>query len=231
MIGDVMEVLVLPDHPVRYRREVANIRQYYQIRQDDEIDPSLYKRPGLDRPCVFRLEVHGAIPMTQDIQEFLFELNEMTNAERKVFADCWDTWATNYGKIRDCRNFITGENAGKDLPKWTNLVCGKNVLCGKETVRNGVAVLEVETLDPDNLPFGMKQKGNEHLIHDCTIITDVKYEGFYKVNPFPQLLGRYGRPVLYGLMSRVPVYIPMWMLKKLPLGTPVPSSYWPEWNT
>lgn len=215
----------------------ASTRQYYFIRQDDQIDD--YERDGLNRPMVFRLEPHGTMPMKEIIQKFLFSLNRSDDEQedRRVFADCWDTWATNYGKVRACNNYITGEIHGED-PKWTNLVCGRNVICGTEMIsdgsigiRKGEPVLKVETLNPDALPFGINPIGNEHLIHHCTIITDRKLEDkYYQVNPFPQRGGREGKPVLYGLMSRTPVYIEMWMLDKLTLGAKLPSPYHPAWD-
>jgi len=221
---------------------VIKPRQMYRIKQDDEIDPSLYTRPGYDRPMVFRLHTHGTMPMTRTIQEFLFSLNRSDNEgrDRGVFSELYDTWATNYAKIRVNANYITGERLEMSLPKWTNLVIGRNVICGTEMVSDGsheigygIPILKVETLDPDNLPFGINPIGNEHVIHHCSVITSATYNDMRKVNPFIQMGGKIFPPYLptrYALMSRVDVFIEMWMLEKLPLGSALPNPYNPAWG-
>ena len=222
--------------------DVLPVKQYYVIRQDDQIQKGLYKRTAYNRPMVFRLEVHKSMPFTEPLQKFCFNLNRSDDEsrDRHIFADCYDTWSTNAGKIRDCRNYISGEGVGKPDPKWANLVMGRNVVCGEEVVSdgsfgilNGVKCLMVETLNPDSLPSGITYKTHPHLIHHCNIINVASYNGLQKVLPFPQMGGKVKEPympVYYPLMSREKVYIPMWMLIKLPIGSKIPNPYNPEWG-
>jgi hypothetical protein len=229
-------------------------RQYYYIRQDDQIDPKYYSRAGLNRPMVFRLETYRTMPFNKKMQVYCRDLNKTGDDEydKRTFADKWDTWVTNERRIREIEgrpghaNYITGELLDREDPSWATLVCGRNALCGEEVVSdgsfgilNGVKCLRVYTLNPDNLPVGMTYKTNPEFIHHCTIINsatnkDEYFDKFlYKSNPFPQNGGR-GifpfKPTYYPLMSYYPVYIPMWMLIKLPLGSKIPNPYNPEWT-
>lgn len=178
--------------------------------------------------------------MTKHIQEFLFNLNRTDDEarDRDQFQDNYDTWATNEGKIRDGANYITGERLDLVDPRWSTLVMGRNALCGVEMVSDGsfgitagTPVLKVETLDPSNLPAGLSYETHPHLIHHCNIITDNKVDGLYQVNPFKNARVTYPyKPTYYGLMASGSVYIPMWMLIKHPIGTPLPSPYNPGWT-
>lgn len=223
-----------------WKSGVSPVRQYYVIRQDDQIDPALYKRIALNRPMVFRLQTYRSMWMTKKIQEFLFGLNR-TNDEardRAEFQDSYDTWGTNEGKIRDGANHVTGERLYLEDPRWSTLVMGRNALCGVEMISDGsfgikagTPVLKVETLNPDALPSGMTYQTHPHLIHHCNIIVDSKVNGLYQVNPFKtaRVTPPY-KPTYYGLMARGDVYIEMWMLIKHPLGQPLPNPYNPIFN-
>lgn len=212
------------------------LRQYYVIRQDDQIDPALYQRNGLNRPMVFRMQTYRSIPFTKAMQEFMFTLNRTTDEDRDrhEFEDSFDTWATNEGKVRDGANYITGERLTLGDPRWSTLAMGRNVLCGEEMIANGIAiqsgtpVLKIEHLDPYNLPTGLTYEAYPHLIHHCSIITANKVDGLYQVNPFKsaRIISPY-KPTLYGLMAKGDVYIEMWKLIKHPLGQPLPNPYWP----
>lgn len=221
------------------------VKQYYLILADDQIPNGKYDRPAdnsLGFPMVFRLETHSTIKMTKEIQEYIFSFNRSDNErrDRMAFQGYCDTWATNYGKVRDCANFITGENIFLPLPKWTNLVCGGNVICGEEMIsdgsygiRSGVRVLKVETIDSNNLISGLSYENSPHLIHHMTIIRPNTINGRLAVNPFPQMGGKSNepyRPSYYPLMSPKPVYIEMVHLKKLELGSGIPNPYNPEWK-
>lgn len=225
-----------------YQSPLHPLRQYYVGRQDDQIEPNLYTRPGLNRPMVFRMQTYGSFPMTEAVQKFLFDLNRTDDEERDrdQFADLYDTWSTNEGKIREGANFITGERLDQPLPRWSHLYCGRNVFCGKETVADGTydipfgtRVLEVETLDPLNLPAGLSYETHPHLIHHCNIIVDNKVDGLYQVNPFrsARVTPPY-KPAYYGLMGKSGqrLHIEMWKLIKLPLGTMLPNPYNPIWE-
>jgi hypothetical protein len=205
----------------------------------------MYKRPTAlaSAPIVFRLEVHRTIPMTREIQEYIFSFNRSDNdaRDRRAFQGYCDTWATNYGKVRNGMNYITGEYASASLPKWTNLVCGRNVVCGEEMVsdgsygiQSGIPVLRVETIDSNNLQPDISYETHPHLVHHCTIITsNIMENGLRQVNPFPQMGGRATEPklpCLYPLLSDRPVYIPMWMLIKLTPGSAIPNPYNPVWS-
>jgi hypothetical protein len=215
-------------------------KQYYFIRQDDQIEGG-YDRPALNRPMVFRLETHRSVPFTRFMQEYCFRLNRSDDEarDRRVFADCWDTWVTNARKVRDHANYITGERLEKDDPSWANLVMGRNVICGDEVESNGtfgitagVQCLRVRTLHPSVLPGGMTYESDPEYIHHCTIINSAMYAGLHKVLPFPQMGGKSTppkRPVFYPLISDRAVYIPMAHLIKLPLGGQIPNPYNPGW--
>lgn len=217
-------------------------KQYYQIRQDDQIAKGLYKRNALNRPMVFRLETYRNIPFTKKMQEFAFDLNRTGNLiyDKRVYPDCFDTWATNARRIREeddrpgHADYINNERLDRDDPSWANLVMGRNVLTGVEVMRGAVPSLHVNTLDSNNLPITpMTYETHPEFIHHCTIINDAMFGSIHKVLPFPQKGGKETEPklpVYYPLMWDVPVYIPMWMLIKLPIGAEIPNPYNPVWN-
>lgn len=226
--------------------ERTETRQLYRIRYDSEVS-AFYSRPtALDgAPMVFRCHEHVSIPFTEAIQWWTYNVNARVDAEmaHDNFAGCFDTWATNDGKIRENRNYITGEMHSDEDPKLANLVCGGNVVMGREEelservgdLRAGTAVLRLTTLHPDELPSAatFAYHGNEHLLHVTSIVRQQDYYfGRNVCNPFPQMGGRAfdpHQPVYYGLMSRVAIYLPMWLLEKLPLGSAVPNPYNPAW--
>jgi hypothetical protein len=223
-------------------------RQYYYIRQDDEIQKGLYGRGALNRPMVFRLQVHDTINFTKDMQLYFFGLNRSNNEaeDRRVFPDCCDTWVTNARKIQDRpgelghADYVNGLRLNRPDPSWANLVMGRNVICGEEVISdgsfgitNGVRCLKVETMYPDKLIAGATYETHPHLIHHCNIINSAKYENLYKVLPFPQRGGKLyppKQPVFYPLVWNEPVYIEMWMLKKLNIGSKIPNPYNPAWE-
>lgn len=228
-------------------KPAADTRQLYRIKQDAEIRDH-YSRPTQlsGAPMVFRCQEHKSIRMTEAIQLFLYGLNAKIDSAlaRKTFADCFDTWATNDGKIRDNRNHVTGEmNSNRD-PMLANLVCGGNVVMGREVelservgdLRAGTEALALHTLHPDNLPdvSSIQYRGFEHVIHVTTIIRqNDTLDGLCRVNPFIQMGGRAARPnqpVFYALLSRDLVYLPMWLLEKLPVGSVIPNPYHPAWD-
>jgi len=222
-------------------------KQYYYIRQDDQIQQGFYHRNALNRPMVFRMETYRTIPFNRDMQFYCRDLNATGDAEydKRTFADKWDTWVTNERRIREKEdrpghaNYVTGERLEKGDPSWATLVCGRNVVCGTENIVNGVATsLTIETLNPDYLPVGMTYETNPEFIHHCSVINDATYmdkhfgKVLHKVNPFPNNGGKAYypyKPTYYPLMSRYPVTLPMWMLIKLPLGSKIPNPYNPEW--
>jgi len=168
---------------------VSDVRQYYFIRQDDQIEYG-YKRPALNRPMVFRLETHNSIPFTKEMQLYHFGLNRSDDEARdkRVWSDENDTWSTNAGKVRDYADHVNQVRLEKPLPKWANLVCGRNVVCGKEVESDGTygipagrKCLQVETMSTTDLIKGATYATHPHLVHHCTIINSAVYDKLHKV--------------------------------------------------
>lgn len=233
-----MKTLIITKKTVK--EDPPQQKQYYYIRQDDQIQKGFYNRGALNRPMVFRMETYRTIPFNKQMQEYCFEINKTNDNghDVKTFEDKWDTWITNERRIREKEgrpghaNYITGERLDKGDPSWATLVCGRNVVCGEEIYYNGVKSLKVKTLNPDNLSSEITYETNPEFIHHCTIINDALYNGLHKVLPFPQNGGKSlfpYKPVYYPLMSKYPVYLPMWLLEKLEIGKKIPNPYNPEW--
>ena len=243
-------ILKYDDNLVEYENKESDksSKQYYYIKQDDQIDPKYYGRGASNRPMVFRMETYKTIPFNETMQKYCYELNKTGDVkhDKRTFADKWDTWVTNERRIRDKEgrpghaDYINGERLDRVDPSWATLLCGRNVICGEEVVsdgsfgiKKGVKCLKIKTLNPDSLPIGMTYETNPEFIHHCTIINEASYNGLHKVLPFPQNGGKAEspyKPIYYPLMSRTPVYIPMYHLEKLPIGSQIPNPYNPSWE-
>jgi len=203
----------------------------------DDLLPTEYRKP---RPndtqgwpqTVNATTVRETIPMTEKIQRWLFALNAGLPVGN--FADTFDTWNTG-SKVRDSANFITGERLDRDLPKYpTNLLFGCNVVKQKRLfawpggsgISVGTSVIEIETIDPNYLPF-ISYKTYPWLVQHLTIIHPSIYDDRQRVNPFPQNGGRNGNPCYTGILATEPIYIEAARCRKV---SAIPSVYNPVWN-
>lgn len=173
-------------------------------------------------------------PMTEAVQRFLFAINPGLPAS--AFADTYDTW--NKGtKIRDSANFITGERLDAGLPIYpADLLMGCNVFrdlrrfawTGGMGIPIGTDVLEIETINPNNLPnpltlpIWLKQ----HL----TIILPTIYADRKKINPYDKNGGgrNGGEPCYTAMLAIEPLYIEVARCSKV--DGIVPNPYNPEWE-
>jgi len=220
---------------------VPTNRQYYFVKQDDQM-PWYTGRPIKNRPMIFRLYNYNTIPFNKDMQLYHFSLNRSDDEARdkRAWSDENDTWSTNARKVREHADYVNQVRLEKPDPSWASLVMGRNVVCGEEVLSDGTygipfgrLCLKLETMDINHLIEGATYETHPHLIHHCTNITSAKYDGLFKVNPFPQMGGRVYppfRPTFYPLMWNKPLYIEMKYLSKLPLGRAIPNPYNPRWD-
>jgi hypothetical protein len=229
--------------------EEGALRQFYYVKNDDEMP--FYSRPSGTAngfPQVQRLHPFKGTKLTEALQWFWFGLN--LTADIKESLQAWRSYtadgvAFNNGSwgLNLCRDYVSGARLKPPFPfpQMGRLICGGNVICGVEVgkekvagIPKGLDVLKVETINVrQSLPKGISYETHPWLIHHATIIrpenTANNVNGRRRVNPFPQLGGREGRPIYYPLFSDGDVYYPMRMLEKLPLNSPVPSPYNPPW--
>jgi len=225
------------------------VKQYYRIKQDDELDD--YERPSdgelRGKPAVFRLEEHHYTHITEGLQWLWFNLNRNPKFTDQKHRQAWLAYTEsskafcNSGGIYDqdndqylARDYINNKGMDLKLPKIATLVCANNVLCGVEmtlTERQGplvagTRVLKVETIrEPIT---GLSYETHPHLVHKaCTIMDTPGPNGLRKINPFPEFGGRNtGVDVFVPVISSRDVYYPLKNLEKLPLSQPLP----PVWN-
>lgn len=225
------------------------MKQFYYVKNDDQMP--FYNRPagstkGL--PQVFRLQPFKGTKLTEELQWFWFRLNLTSDVKESLQA--WRAYtaegvAFNNGSwgLNLCRDYVSGVRLKSPFPfpQLARLICGGNIICGVEVgkqkvpgIPKGMDVLKVETINVRRpLPQGINYQTHPWLIHHATIIfpegSNSNVNGRRRVNPFPHLNGREGRPVFYPLISDGDVYYPMRMLEKLPLNSPLPSPYNPPW--
>ena len=213
-----------------------NIDGLWWLLPDDQL-PTEYRKPRPNDiqgwPQTMNVTTaRETIPMTEAIQRWLFALNAGLPVGN--FADTFDAWNTG-SKVRDSANFITGERLASGLPKYpTNLLFGCNVVKQKRLfawpggsgIPVGKSVIEIETIDPNNLPF-ISYKTHPWLVQHLTIIHPSIYDGRQRVNPFPQNGGRNGNPCYTGLLATQPIYIEAARCRKV---STIPSVYNPVWD-
>mgnify|MGYP001610093899 CR=1 FL=1 len=197
----------------------------------DDLLPLQYQKPRPNETQGWPQTVNittarETIPMTEAIQRWLYALNPGLPASS--FADIFDTWNTG-SKIRDNANFITGERLNGELPKYPcNLLMGCNVVMQKDIViRNGIEFIEIETVNPKNLPdiISLPIWLKQHL----TIIHPALYAGRKKVNPFDHNGGgrNGGKPCYTALLAAEPVYIESARCREV---ATIPNPYNPAWS-
>lgn len=222
---------------ISFAERTQPARRLWWILPDDLL-PAQYAPVRSNVPMTCQYRPQKTIPFTDKLQNFIFNLNRSDNEarDRSVFQAYRDTWNT-VGKVRDHYNAITGEGDPNDLPTLElNIGMAGNVVSGipmtsdgSMGIPSGTPVLQIETLNPDNLPTSISYVGNEHLIHHQTIIIGTMYGGQRKRNPFIQMGGRAIEPYLpclTALISTVPLYIEMYKLKEV---LDIPNPYNPEW--
>jgi len=188
----------------------------YYVKHDYELGGV---RASAPTPEVFRLEEWHFSEMIESWQWFCFTLLE---SNVQAFNGVWNSYRafSNDHGVDLFRNYITGQRLDKPLPAMASLVCGGNVLAGRE--EGGYLI--VETMDGNEPPpAGVTRVTHPWLIQVATICTTTKLsDGTYKVTSFPQLDGR---DVLVPIVASRPVQIPLSNLVRLPQGSAMPSPY------
>lgn len=216
-------------------RLVSGGRQFYQVKHDYEMPDGVWR---VD-PEVFRLNPQHYVEMTERIQLFMFGLlaDEMkkvgaTHAQmRAAWAYLYDGARafTNGKGVEACKDYINARNLSEaySTPALSTLVCGGNILAGKEVMAKYDTFvepcIEVETIDPNNLPATISRATHPWLISYATIATFNKLPDGYKVTRFstPKMLGS-NAPV--PIMSDGPVYYPLRLLKRV-TSDKIPTPY------
>jgi hypothetical protein len=203
-------------------------RQLYQVKHDYELHGDDFRA----RPAeVFRMEPQHYVKMSRALQEFWFSLirgemarvatEDQMKAAWRYLTDSHRAFTNGQGPDI-LRDYITGERMDQPLPGISTLICGGNVLAGREDGDE----LVIETIDPTQpLPFGITHNSHPWLVQWATVSTKDKLaNGTYKVT-------RFAVAKMMGCESPVPVIanrevrIKLAMLKKLSIGAPVPSPY------
>lgn len=216
--------------------QLAANRQLYQVKHDYELGDDL--RDNL--PEVFRLNPQHYVEMTGDVQEFMFWL--LSNEMDKVGATLEQKKAawrylydgarafTNGRGVEKFRDYITPANSSAANPGLSTLICGGNVLTGEQVMAKWDNVIEpclqVDTLaDYPPLIYDLDRDHHPYWISYATISTLKGLpNGTHQVTRFsaPKMMGA-NAPV--PIMASRPVVIPLWMLKPINIGSPVPSPY------
>lgn len=202
-----------------YLGDMEFATQLYQVKHDYELPLGI--RDCAPCPEVFRLEPHTGVLLTEELQYFWYNLlvkmnngymsnDSLKSAWRNLTAS--NRAFTNGRGTDTCRDFISNTNYGQVLPMFYPLVCGGNILTGDEVIVNNISWLRVNTIDTTDL-VGISREETPWLIQFGTIVQ------FDKVIRFPQLDGK---EVPVPVLGKQPIYFPMWKLKKLPLGSPIP---------
>jgi hypothetical protein len=222
---------LLPDDllPIEYRKERPNREQGWP--QTVELIVS----PGKGE----------TIKLTEDRQRWLYKINP--GLSPFSFAACFDTWNRKGMKFSDGNaNFITGENKLAGLPLYPidlthacNVVKAKQIIewGGGSGVPMGTKMLELVTVNADNLPWDCQYEGNEWLIHHLNTIVPVIYEDpithkkRQKVNPFVHNGGgrNGGNACFTGLLcpEGTSLYIEYDRTVPVPIR---PNPYWSIWK-
>jgi hypothetical protein len=225
--------LFLPDGTL-YIPETIGV-QYWQVKHDYEIGGGL--RQNL--PEVFRLNPQHYVLMTEDIQYWMFNILSVemdkvgaTIAQKKAaWGYLYDGGRafTNLKGVNTHKDFIRRINLDKQLPGLSTLICGGNILTGTEVVAKwGTSpepCLQVNTISPIAPLKSVSRETTPALVQYATISTLNKLDnGTYKVTRFsaPAMMGA---NAAVPIMSRDPVVFPLRLLKRLAIGSPVPTPY------
>lgn len=234
------QTLIMGNNPETWELRGSDPNKW-RLLHDIELPAALRKeRPSDEQgwPETVKLIVvggNGVTPLTEELQWWIFRRN--VGLPPESFEALLDTWNPGEGmKIRDKRNYITGERLDADFPKLPlDLTFAGNIVHvvnepiweGGNGVPAGTPMLQLETLNTAALPEKIEYVGNEHLIHHL-----LTAKGTY-VNPFIYNGGgrNGGKPCFTGLMAEpnTTVYIERARAKKLD-SLRIPSPYIPEFN-
>lgn len=196
MNGDIYEFSTAGEHPILCR-EIPRPNKFVRLLADNELPEALRKRDLEDTApmTVQLLTDKQTVNFTEAMQRFIYGLNPGLIPSR--FEHIIDTWNVT-GKVRDCRNYITGERLDADLPKYHSyLSMGNNIhkVKGEPFYLSGVLVYELERIDISKpMPLSIPDYLKIHLV--------IWAAG--RVIEFPQ---RDGMPCYAALMSAAPLYI------------------------
>lgn len=162
-------------------------------------------------------------------------LNELTKEEFWYMAGKWSavyySWiafCNNNNGSEVCHNYIMGTHPDKPDMAYDKIrVCGGAAITGEEELNSsGKAVLRVDTF---NGLYGPPSIESINPFADSRIFFASQVNPDGHITRFPQLSG-IGSPtpivckdVPVPMIADEPVYYPMWKLKKLPLGSKIPS--------
>jgi hypothetical protein len=215
---------------------LVSARQYYRILNDWEWEGGGV-RAAVPCPGIVNFQQLQHNDLDEAWQRFWFGLNQSGDHDKDVKG--WNNYANSQAFLTDgygvdtCRNYIEEADMSLPLPKIETKGCIGNVVCSVgEPVKlwQGWMWVQIETMEITNPPpVGITYKSHPHLIHHANNLTGREDgRGGYIVNPFTHLGGRNtGIPILFPLTSKGPVYYPLHLLEKLPLGDPLPSPYNP----
>lgn len=236
------------ESPISGDINLETTSQYYKVLHDIELG-ELRHCAADSCPEVFNLgspldnNSSYKFPLNQSWQIFSFgifvkvgynkKLNELTNDEYWYMANRWSavylSWiafCNGMGSDKN-HNYIMGTHPDRELMAYDKIrVCGGATITGKEEINSaGQPVLRVDTF---NGLYGPPSVESINPFTDRRIFfADIVHPDGH-LTRFTQLNG-YGSPtpilckdVPVPIIADEPVYYPMWKLKKLPLGSPVP---------
>lgn len=208
-------------------------RQLYQVKHDFEIPPKyIWRKDAEVNPLI---DKHFT-EMDEAWQRFFFDLHKSEN-HNNAFSEAemvkkftgsykFDKAMTNQNGFEDPTderaNYIEGTNLSRPLPKVASIIMGGNILSGREDGE----YLWVDYIDGNNSPpsiLDVNRRKTPWLIQYGTI---AYWTG--KVGRFPDMVDEvrgiyYNTP--YPVFAMKPVKISLLLLKKLPIGSLIPSPY------
>lgn len=211
---------ILPSVRIHITRK-QEMPQLWQILHDAQLGEVRNVTDGGGAPEVFPMMDKHFTKFTRAWQLFSYELMALPPKKwRSVFH--WQRALANnngFESPTDPRaDYVNNMDLSSPDPKFASLLFGGNVVTG----RVEAADLWVKTLDGRAPPPSVAwvKEENPWLMQVCT---NVQY-GTGKVFNFPQ---GDGLPVIVPILASKPVKISLKNLKKLPLGSPIPSVYYP----
>lgn len=235
-------------------QDAVPLPQLYQAKWDHEISEAVATRYGItsfnDRgnglPMIFRPAPFNKSLLTESLQNLWYAniVREGAGLSVDQLHQAW-RWMTDHNRAYTngvgpdiLRDYILQERMDLELPGIFPLITGGGVYAGNETTYQGIRQLEVEHI-PHNYQYtpGDVAIFRNHfpwLIayavnstkNKLTNDPSMPYGGDYLVNPWTTELWQ-GRNAPVPLIAREAIYYPLELLKKLPLGSPVPSPYNP----
>ena len=151
------------------------------------------------------LSYYGRVTMTQDEYRYLGGKFRGVYGAETGFAN-----HEGFGMVDNPRvDYVNGQDLGAPEPKVYTLVCGGATLSGLVAVNSkGAQMLKVDHFDVTQSPPPIEtfHWEEDSRVFFATTITDVKVDGGYKVNRFPQLNGK---DVPVPLIASRDIYFPL----------------------